>query len=1085
MFDTMGEGRTKPMVKGLGINLDDDEFEFFHEFERDKVKSVIHLITVELKERATNVEFLMIPFRPQQTNESLLKMLNAIFPQGNGQPVNDNKLQKIVANTEVHTLFQGLKYIWCRLQDGEVVGWKPYLQFKYREKSKNYPKKAFLELMPQCLDSPSHASIVYDFFDLIVTVSANSRVNKMSARKISKMFALWAFGKELPDPSLADYDFDDKRTLPNNSFQDGLDQWVPATDAMFHLLLAFLKSFVPEDLETAQLPRTLKSLLFNNEYPPEKSSAYNSETILTIPLVTLETDHFSRKPWQLLERCNELLDFSNYDAFEAREDYALLKSLFKKKNNVEGISRKMSQESRRVMKEMSTKHSTFQSGWAPRKCVPNYENLPEEITVKRVDIDDYFIWTWLSSLSNEQTSERKKTFGRSLILEFEFDGFKKWVLFQESDVIISNHKRGPTGSQGQESSRLASNGSSNTSTIEKPLAKQPKTRNVTPTYEKFQKQVVPNSPTIDKNDATAMSEGYHTVISRDALEKNKEKHNVNLHSLEQKISSFWNPLQKVKKKNKTPSSSSTEIKEITNIANAHVPPQESGASRKPEKPSMPEPPQMVEMKKKPSSPRRIKKPITPPDSYDNFREDLPRTQPGEKTTSEETMKELKGIVEDMMAEDGDVLETGETTVNSDPEKEIFESLTKFDQYKPSRVSDAEVQSLTSTVPSLRIPSDEDDDNDEDKDSPRIGSVVYNNASESSSHYDNPLSAHGPGEFYRQRQFPVTPRAKTPRNSAHGNRSVPDLQMPSQHYGPPRPMGTIPKHSPISQGPQLQPGQNFPHYKSPQSDPQLVSGHVGSPTNGGSPRMGYRSAAPPPIKGIPRPGYSQPALNQMAPGMPSSPSQAIANPYKQPPAMGAHPLENSPRSRAGPVGPGGGSDNLAVHQSAPYPATSPQGRKAYPIHPQTVTHPGSAPVSPQVPSPSPGMTASPQMRQPPRSPQMRQQMSPQIAYGGFPQYPRHGYVRSPGAPPPAHMAAMQVMPPAHMPPMHDMPPPMQGMSPVQGMPPPMQGMPIPKSPTMPAPMQGVPSFHAQGGKVNDRRQVQKRLHDNIRSGNFGI
>lgn len=116
------------------MELDTEDFEFFHEFEREKVKGVIHLITVELKGRAADVEFLMIPFRPQQTNEELLKFLNAIFPLGNGQPVAETKQKKLVANTNVHTLFQGLKYIWCRLQDGEVVGWKSYLQFKFREK---------------------------------------------------------------------------------------------------------------------------------------------------------------------------------------------------------------------------------------------------------------------------------------------------------------------------------------------------------------------------------------------------------------------------------------------------------------------------------------------------------------------------------------------------------------------------------------------------------------------------------------------------------------------------------------------------------------------------------------------------------------------------------------------------------------------------------------------------------------------------------------------------------------------------------------------------------------------------------------
>ena len=568
----------------------DEEFEFFHEFKRKKVKDVIHHITSYLKQKAMDVEYLMIPFRPEQNNQKLLKFLNAIFPLGNGQPVNEKSQMKIISKTDVWTLFQSLKYIWCRLPNSEIVGWKAYYKFKYREIEKNYPQKAFLEIMPQCLESPNHASIVYDFFDLIVTLSSNSIVNKMSARKVSKMCALWAFGKSNTNSKNGNatddnhsgtmstknndssedssYNFDanySRLDKINNSFQDGLNEWIPASDAMFHLLLSFLKSFVPRDLESSKLPNSLKSILFNNEYPPKGSTAYTSQTILTIPLVTLYTDEFSRKPWQLLERCNELLDFSNYDAFEAREDYALLKSLFKKKNNVEGISRKMSQESRRLMKIMSTKHSTFQAGWAPRKCMNNNYDLRENIQIQRVDIDDYFIWTWLASLSYEETSEKKKVFGRSLILEFEFDGFKKWVVFEECDITL-HYKR--TSRLKRERLKEERNNKSDRETVDsekgKPL---PEIQNITPTHEQVQKDVPKQS--VSKvnysvlNGPSLTPQGqYHTVINRPSSHKNSKS---NFLALEEKISK-WNPLQNLRKKSnsivsqKNEDASSSEVK---------------------------------------------------------------------------------------------------------------------------------------------------------------------------------------------------------------------------------------------------------------------------------------------------------------------------------------------------------------------------------------------------------------------------------------------------------------------------------------------------------------------------------------------
>lgn len=690
---------------------EDEEFEFFNEFERDKVKGVIHFITAELKSKGTDVEYLMIPFRPQQTNEKLLKLLNSLFPMGNGQPVSEKQQLRIITKTEPPTLFQGLKYIWCRLQGGEVIGWKSYLEFKIREKSKDYPPKAFLEIMPQCLASPSHASIVYDFFDLIISMASNSRVNKMSARKISKMCSIWAFGKPIQNSSMADYDFTSTSSLPNNSFQDGSDQWIPGTDAIFHLLLAFLKSFVPQDLETSQLPMTLKSLLFNNEYPPKESTAYSSETILTIPLVTLKTDKFSRKPWQLLERCNAMLDFSDYNAFEAREDYALLKSLFKKKNNVEGISRKMSQESRRLMKLMSTKHSTFQAGWTSRKCLPNANNLPEAIEIGRVDIDDYFIWAWLSTLSYEQTSERKNIFGRSLILEFEFDGFKKWVLFQECDITLESKKC--LKSKDDQSP----NAPPNLIPGAKETAGPPKSRNITPAYEKFQKQVVHSG----EQEEARVNDMYHTVISKQTLEKNSAKHNVNLHSLEQKISK-WNPLNKVRKKSRSDSTASSgEMKEKgslstpepahqaiyhtspdpykQNVINQPFPAIEPDAK-------LPEV-DLLENKKdilpvitaaNISSPK-LKRTPPPPAPL------IPTVSPDEIYKNDETMEELRGMVEQMMSDDNlnlsfDHIES-EITLNS--ENETFESLTKFDQYKPSTLHDVDTPtSSSSAVTSLNL-----------------------------------------------------------------------------------------------------------------------------------------------------------------------------------------------------------------------------------------------------------------------------------------------------------------------------------------------------------------------------------------------
>ncbi|CAI4051847.1 hypothetical protein SKDZ_15G3330 [Saccharomyces kudriavzevii ZP591] len=827
---------SKARSKNERDNADDEEFEFFHEFSREKVKGVIHAITAELKQKGPDIEFLMIPFRPEQTNDKLLTLLNQLFPLGNGQPVNEKKQLRVISKTDVWTLFQCLKYIWCRLPNSEVIGWKSYVEFKYREEDKKFPRKSFLEIMPQCLASPNHASIVYDFFDLIISISSNSRINKMSARKISKMCAIWAFSKQKPGSDVQDYDFESgaiKSSALNNSIQDGLEQWIPGSDAMFHLLLAFLRSFVPQDLESAKLPRSLKGLLFNNQYPPRKSTAYTSETILTIPLVTLKTDAFSRKPWQLLERCSDLLDFTDHDAFEAREDYALLKSLFRKENTVEGISKKMSQESRRLMKAMSTKHSTFQAGWAPRKCIENMSHFKEYIEVKRLDIDDYFIWTWLSSLSFEQTSEKKKIFGRSIILEFEFDGFKKWVVFQECDITLDYNKKGQfkkmtsvSSLPGEKEEPLADSELGKQSLSESPIISQ--------TYQKFQAEV-PQQSTFLRDPSSDSQGKYHTVISKDALAKNK--HNVNLHSFEHKISK-WNPLNNLRKKSGS-SSSSFDNKDRDKDTNTY----EEIHSSKNHKSKREE---RVLTEFSTLNPAEYQLPVIETDAS-TFKIDIPElmyeiddnkekrnlpvltseespTSPKKATGS--TLEELNSMVEEMM------IDKPEDVKISITEAETFESLTKFDQYKPTNITDEEIQSShSSAVHSLKLSTNTNDSyadsskltTDGKLVEPRKVSIQSNIDDDSSSYYSPNMNDIPTSRMPTQPTYPNFHSKKTFTNEPHlemlqsrddmsqqtisnASKRAPVEQKPYQNS---RTKGVSPVNAPV-------PFPSYPPVRSPQS-----------------------------------------------------------------------------------------------------------------------------------------------------------------------------------------------------------------------------------------------------------------------------
>lgn len=123
---------------------EDNGYEFVNEFYPKNIKRTIHLITQQLKqESALNIDYLFLPFRKEQTNESLLRFLNAIMPRGDGKALeNESKLIKIIKKTQPGVLFQALKYIWSRTvipssksthsknRWNGVVGYDAYLKFR-------------------------------------------------------------------------------------------------------------------------------------------------------------------------------------------------------------------------------------------------------------------------------------------------------------------------------------------------------------------------------------------------------------------------------------------------------------------------------------------------------------------------------------------------------------------------------------------------------------------------------------------------------------------------------------------------------------------------------------------------------------------------------------------------------------------------------------------------------------------------------------------------------------------------------------------------------------------------------------------
>lgn len=424
------------------------------EFERKKVKDVIHVITTVLKSKGLETPFLILPFRPNESDGLVKDFLNMIFDD-DGSIIEEEKLEKICNIQDELTLITVLKFFWCRLPGNAVIGWRTYTQFVKMEEDANYPPRAFLEFMPSCLSSGAHASIVYDFFDLLVAMVMKSHYNHLSARKLSRLCGLWAFHPVRTH----------KSSIP--SFERGLYEWIPAGDAVFHLFLAFVKAMPPEG-RVIRLPKQLQHILKSNMYPPTPTAASDESNTSNysqeLPMVTLRVNYPSENPAEMLSRVSKTLKFDDANLYYTREDYLLLKRLFK---DPDMIMKKLSSEGSRILDNVCLYDEDLVSdgnsqngnkvkyqllaGWSLDMTAEGgrrrarrsrsgakmkSSQMPDFFTasVSRVSVDDYFIWTWMASLGPEETNIKKKTFGKTYIMEAQLaEGFKKWVIVEEQD----------------------------------------------------------------------------------------------------------------------------------------------------------------------------------------------------------------------------------------------------------------------------------------------------------------------------------------------------------------------------------------------------------------------------------------------------------------------------------------------------------------------------------------------------------------------------------------------------------------------------------------------------------------------------
>ncbi|GEQ67066.1 hypothetical protein JCM33374_g729 [Metschnikowia sp. JCM 33374] len=346
------------------------------QFTRRKLQALLHIITGELKARGTKTPHIFLPFRSRVDDTKLNLFLRRVFPGGVMVDTSNKAiLRSILHDFDEFTLICGLKYLWCRLPNNEIIGWPVYLEFKRKEHDAGYPKDAFLTIMPKCLSSSSHASIVYDFLDLLISVASNSQYNHLNGRKISKMASIWAF-KSTPESTSAFYD----ATLSKeSSFLDGLEAWKKTCNGLFHLLLAFLRAMLPDkEADTLNLPKTLQSLLVTNTYPPPENTS-SMKSVITIPCVHVRSTRKSGDPYELISKVRHSLSFEKKDSFLSIENFTILKHIFQKPSTAEIVST-LSDESRRVLARLTAdpipSNFDLYPGWARSSSSSEDSDIP-------------------------------------------------------------------------------------------------------------------------------------------------------------------------------------------------------------------------------------------------------------------------------------------------------------------------------------------------------------------------------------------------------------------------------------------------------------------------------------------------------------------------------------------------------------------------------------------------------------------------------------------------------------------------------------------------------------------------------------
>ncbi|KAH8899411.1 hypothetical protein GQ53DRAFT_777107 [Thozetella sp. PMI_491] len=328
--------------------------------EPEEIQELVRRCTEELKARALDHPFLLLPFRPTSDPSAVRTFVRHFF-DGN-QPMRGEHLVQELRMTEPMVISGVIKWCWSRMQGG-VVGWDSYELFKVGEQDSNMASDSFNTFIPLSVDSEAKSAIITDFFDLLSAIAAHGKTNGFGGRKLSRMASWWAF--------------EHKET--GSGFEGGYKGWLKAADATSHLFFAYLRSLAPQPTRggISMLPMSLQKLLQETEYPPQRPSLMQSTTNKVIMIV----DTVSPTPFALLRRANH---------FQYRDEDRALREWSEYEDPIQALT----EECRRVLRAISaanqsqavssSKHSTSlrDASWS------RFEDIGFSSALEEEDEDD-------------------------------------------------------------------------------------------------------------------------------------------------------------------------------------------------------------------------------------------------------------------------------------------------------------------------------------------------------------------------------------------------------------------------------------------------------------------------------------------------------------------------------------------------------------------------------------------------------------------------------------------------------------------------------------------------------------------------